>query len=293
MVYDEGVWAVIGAPDGASAHLVEQVVAKARLPFVNPTSTDQTANQANVSWIFSCAPGGDVQAQVLAQAVSSRIGSGRFAAVSCTDHDSRIFTADLLAALKRLGAFPTRHLEFQSENADFGVQLDALRDMGAVIVIAGPDDSARLLVAMRDAGLRTPVFGGPAMGTQRFLDTAGDAASEAVFPLLWHEATTGDRSQDFARRFRDRFSRQPDYTAAYTYDAIHLLIAAIRDAGLDRERICERLRQVADWPGVTGTITWDPTGRNSQTVAIGRIEDARLVDTSQQRQLAKRSQSRR
>ena len=277
LVYDEGVWAVIGAPDGASAHLVEQVVAKARLPFVNPTSTDQTANQANVSWIFSCAPGGDVQAQVLAQAVSSRTAGGQFAVVSCTDHDSRMFTADLLAALKRLGAFPTRHLEFQPENADFGAQLEALHEAHAVVVVANPDDSARFVRTMRSAGSHMAVFGGPAMGTRRFLDTVGRAGANAEFPLLWHESAAGERSLDFARRFRVCYGHEPDYTAACAYDGVCMLVEAIRRAGLDRAGIGDALRSVSPWAGVSGTINWDDAGRNNRPVSVGTIRDERIV----------------
>ena len=72
LVYSEPIWAVIGSIDGASTHLVEQVVAKARIPLVNPYSTDKTIHMANVPWMFSCVPGDHRLAEVLAQAVSDK-----------------------------------------------------------------------------------------------------------------------------------------------------------------------------------------------------------------------------
>ena len=89
LVYDEKVWAIVGAPDGPSAHLVEQIVAKARLVFINPVSTDGTANMANVPWIFSCTPSDHLLASPLADAMVSKIAGGGFSIVSCIDHDSR------------------------------------------------------------------------------------------------------------------------------------------------------------------------------------------------------------
>ena len=52
---------------GPSAHLAEQVVAKARLPLVCPVSSDRTANVANVPWMFSVLPGDNAQAPCLAE----------------------------------------------------------------------------------------------------------------------------------------------------------------------------------------------------------------------------------
>jgi len=52
LVYDDQVWALLGGPDGATTHLAEQVVAKARLPLISPVATDTSANLANVPWVF-------------------------------------------------------------------------------------------------------------------------------------------------------------------------------------------------------------------------------------------------
>ena len=276
LVYEQNVWAIIGAPDGPSAHLVEQVVAKARLPFVNAVSTDKTTNLANVPWTFSCTPGDHVQASVLADTLVAQAAGGRFALVSCTDHDSRMFSIELLAALDAIGVFPARRLEFRPDTLTYDTQLDGLRQVqpAVVVLVGGPRDSARFLTAMRDAGLAMSVFGGPAMGRCLFVDTAGEPADGVTFPLLWYPTAAGSRSVSFAERFRHRFSVEPDYTAAYTYDGMTLLIAAIRKAGLNRVRIRDALRMLSPWHGATGAIRWDPTGHNNRSVELGTILDS-------------------
>ncbi len=288
LAYDEDVWAVVGGPDGPSAHLVEQVVAKARLAFVSPVATDKTANLANVPWIFSCAPGDHLLAPMLAEAVVRETRGKSLAMVSCTDHDSRMFTTELLAALRKHGAFPALHLEFRPGDTDFTRQLESLRAdhdfvwppslspslAAAVVLIAGPRDSAHFLDALRTDGLTVPVYGGPAMGHRLFAESAGPAAEGVVFPRLWHPSVAGERSTAFARRFRTRFGIEPDYTAAHTYDAMNLLIAAIRRAGLNRVLIRDALRELSPWPGVTGTIDWDPTGQNQSGGHLGAFRNA-------------------
>ena len=67
MAYTDRVWALLGSIDGASTHLAEQVVAKARLSLLDPMSTDGTINQANVAWAFSTLPSDQTIAKALLQ----------------------------------------------------------------------------------------------------------------------------------------------------------------------------------------------------------------------------------
>jgi branched-chain amino acid transport system substrate-binding protein len=122
-----------------------------------------------------------------------------------------------------------------------------------------------------------PVFGGPAMGRRLFVERAGPAAEGVVFPLLWYPSSAGRRSTEFAMRFRERFGVEPDYTAAHTYDAMTLLVAAIHQAGLNRVRIRDTLRLLSPWSGVTGLVTWDPTGHNHRPIQLGTIRNGRIV----------------
>ncbi len=275
LAWSDGVWAVVGSPDGPSAHLVEQVIAKARLPFVNPISTDSSTNLAGVPWIFSCAPPDHLFAPLLAGELVARSEGSGLAVVSCTDHDSRAATRELLAALGRAGSQPAIHLQFRPEALDSASHTRSLVEMGigAVAVIAGPQDSAELVRALRREGLEAPVVGGAALARRPFARLAGPAAEGVLLPLLWDPAAGGARAEDFRRRFRERAGVDPDYAEAHTFDAVDLLIAAVRRAGLNRARIRDAIRELAPWEGVTGTIAWDPTGQNARPVRLGTIQE--------------------
>ena len=277
LVYDQKVWALAGAPDGAAVHLVEQVVAKARLVFVSCVSTDTTANLANVPWIFSCAPSDDAQARVLSRAIAD--SSQRLVVISCSDHDSRQFASRLMAALNRAGRFPAHHLTFSPGRHDFASILQTVKQSSpdSVVIVAGPDDSARMLKSLKESDSSVRVFGGPAMGHRQFIHAAGETAEDVRFPLIWHPIGHGPEARAFAGEFQQRFGHAPDYTAAYTYDGLGILVEAMREAGFDRERIRDAVRAQSGWGGVTGALTWDDTGQNIGTVRIGTIDDGNAV----------------
>jgi ABC-type branched-subunit amino acid transport system substrate-binding protein len=280
MVYRDRVWALIGGIDGPSTHLAEQVVAKARLTLLSPASSDKTVNLANVPWMFSCLPGDHLQAPVLAAEIERRVGKGPFLILSTDDHDPHLFTDELRRSLAKRRLAPRLQIECQRatrDAAELTAQILAAK-VDAVVLVAGADDSARLLRPLRSEGFRGLVFGGPAMGRRAFLQEAGAAAEGVLFPLLYQP---GEESREFASTFKSRCGWLPDYAAAHTYDAVRLLLGAIGEAGLNRARIRDALEQLSPWEGATGTVRWDRLGANTRAVILGTIRDGRAMSAAE------------
>lgn len=279
MAYVHKVWAVIGGIDGPSTHLAEQVVAKARLTLINSASTDKTVNLANVPWMFSCLPGDHLQAPVLAKEISSAIGHKSFILVSAVDHDSHLFTFELTRSFIRHKLSPAYQFEFKPGQSNYDGLVEEIMHTGvhALVLIASEIESAQIISAVRKRGFKGIIYGGPCMGRHGFVEQAGEAAEGVVFPLLYKH----DKKTDiFNKKFNACFGRHPDYLAAHTYDAVNLLIAAIRKAGLNRPRIHDQVRALSPWKGVTGQIRWDSLGSNSRLVSLGIIRDGSIQELS-------------
>jgi ABC-type branched-subunit amino acid transport system substrate-binding protein len=285
MAYVHKVWAVIGGIDGPSTHLAEQVVAKARLTLLNPASTDKTVNLANVPWMFSCLPADHLQAPVLARAIASKIGDESFILVSAVDHDSHLFTVELTKTFTQHKLTPSYQYEFKPEpkNIDKLVGKIVHAETHSLIVIAAAVDSAQIVSAVRQKGFNGHIFGGPSMGQRSFIEQSGDATDGVIFPLLY---THRKKSRSFEKEFTARFGKQPDYLAAHTYDAINILITAIRKTGLNRALIRDAVSEMSPWNGVTGTIKWDPLGANNRVVYLGTVRNGRVISASGPRDLA-------
>jgi ABC-type branched-subunit amino acid transport system substrate-binding protein len=275
-VYEDGVWAVMGSIDGASTHLAEQVVAKARLTLISPASTDKTVNLANVAWMFSCLPSDGRQADIIGRALIER-AERPFVLISGTDHDSRVAAREISNFLGAAGAVPDHHFEIDAGSRDLAglageVAASAAR---AVLVLAGPVESARLVVALRDRRDDLQIFGGASMGRRVFLESAGAAAEGVVFPRLCEGSAS---SSEFGRAFRARSGRLPDCAAAQTYDATRLLIEAIGEAGLNRARIRDAIEAASPWSGqAAGTIDWDLNGQNRRAVRLATVSGGAVV----------------
>jgi ABC-type branched-subunit amino acid transport system substrate-binding protein len=276
LVFQEKVWAIVGSVDGAATHVAEQLAVKVGVALVSPGSTDKTVNLANVPWMFSLLPSDAAQAPPLVEALAATTSGGPLAVVSSTDHDARAAWAEFGAELSRRRLSPATHIEFPPEEPRFGeVVAGALAARpGAVFVVAGARPAARLVRALRAAGYAGPVYGGATLGRSAFREDAGDAAERAVLPLLVEPSPAWDA---FVARFQKRFDRQADYAAGGGYDAVRLLVGAVRKVGPNRPRILDALRALSPWAGVTGTIRFDPLGRNERAVGLGTIRGGRLL----------------
>ena len=147
-------------------------------------------------------------------------------------------------------------------------------EANTLVVIAGARQSVQVVCAIRQKGFKGRIFGGPCMGRRNFLEQAANAAEEVVFPLLYKQSKESKR---FDEKYTARFGKQPDYTAAHTYDAVNLLIEAIRKAGLNRPRIHDAVRALSPRQGITGKIQWDPLGSNERSVNLGTIRNGRVL----------------
>jgi branched-chain amino acid transport system substrate-binding protein len=275
MAYVHKVWAVIGGIDGPSTHLAEQVVAKARLTLLSSACTDKTVNLANVPWMFSCLPADHLLAPVLARAIASDVVEESFILVSAVDHDSHLFTVELNRSFIQYKLSPSYHFEFKPGQGNYDGLVEEIvhTRAHALVLIAAARQSAQIISAVRQRGFKGLIFGGPCMGRRSFFEQAGERAEGVVFPLLYMQ---GKESDSFEEKFTARFGKQPDYLAAHTYDAVNLLIAAIRKAGLNRALIHDAVRSLSPWQGVTGKIQWDPLGSNLRTVHLGTIQNGRV-----------------
>jgi branched-chain amino acid transport system substrate-binding protein len=282
MVYEDKVWALLGGIDGASTHLAEQVVAKACLPLVSPVSTDKSVNLAGVPWTFSCAPNDGAIASPLAEAVLENLNGtqGKLVVLSAIDHDSRMSAREIVKALSERHRAPDYRLEFGPATKLAEPQLSSLvaARPRAVVVIAGPEDSARWVTAIRQPLMDATIFGTHHMGRSRFFELAGEAAEGVRFPVLWRPDESDSATRRFTASFKARFGHAPDYAAALSFDATRLLIAATCQGGLNRARIRESLVRLSPWQGISGQIQLDANGQNVRPASVmGTIKNGQLA----------------
>jgi branched-chain amino acid transport system substrate-binding protein len=275
LVYDRGAWAVIGGVDGTTTHLAVQIALKSHFLLLSPGSTDASADHANVPWLFSLPPSDERIAPVLADAIARAVAGGPFAVVACTDHDSHAALVALRRALGEQRLTPAALVELAPLEADLPALAARLLRGGprAVVVLAPSSLAGRVAVALREAGFRGTIVGGAPAARAAFRRAAGAAAEGVIAPIL---IEPGPSWEAFAQAYGKLWGEAPDEAAARGYDAVRLVAAAVREAGLNRPLVRDAMRALAPWVGVAGPVRWDALGRNQAPVALGTWHEGRL-----------------
>jgi ABC-type branched-subunit amino acid transport system substrate-binding protein len=210
----------------------------------------------------------------------------RLALLAATDHESRMTTREVMREFARRHRLPDVRLDLSTsaETLDHLLSTLAERQPQVILIIAGAEESARLVRALRDdarsrisALSSAVIFGSPAVGRRRFVELAGPAAEGVCFPLLAVPAPNDAAAGDFIQAFTAERGYAPDYAAMLTYDATRVLLAAIREAGPNRDRVRSALAGLSPWAGMGGTISFDGTGQNTRTnVPVATIRRGRM-----------------
>jgi branched-chain amino acid transport system substrate-binding protein len=276
-VFDDGVWAVIASADGAASHLAEQVAVKAGVAVVSPASTDPSVHAASSPWVFSLPPDDEAQAEALAGGVSALIARpGGLVIVAAAEHDASIALRYLLRALAAKRVTADAIIEISPQDRDFraAAELLLVHRPAAVLVLAPAASAGRLVAELRNRCFPGVILGGAPLASAAFRRTAGDAAQDVIVPLWMETSAAWDA---FASRHARRFGEPADPAAGYGYDAMRLVVSAIRRSGLNRARLRDALHDADSWTGVSGRIRWDARGRNRRPPGLGVWKGATVV----------------
>ena len=272
-VADPKVVAVVGHANSSPMLVAARVYNEGGLPAVGTSATSTEIAGAG-PWIFRIASSDSANAAALAR--EARSLGRRIGILYANDGYGKSLGEVFRKALLDTDAVLLGMDPYQEEMEDFRPYLVRLKRRGAeVLLVAGLEVGASTMIRqMREVGLDARVLGGD--GLESLTSLAGNYDG-TLFGMLYHPDAS-PRARRFAEEFRRRFNREPESTAATSYDAVHLLARALRSGARTRPRIREYLEGVGRpggsdaFEGVTGRIAFDANGDPvGKPVAIAEI----------------------
>jgi branched-chain amino acid transport system substrate-binding protein len=278
LVTDGQAVAVVTSASGDVAHLSEQVGNRIGVPVLTLAS-DATTTQINIPWIFRLGPSDAQQAQGMAQDIYRKRGLKSVLLVAEDDHDGRTGAEAMRKAAEKLGAPAPDTLVLNALQPDFGPLLARLqaRPPQAIVLWTQPETAGGLLQTIRKEEARSPIYLSQkaAQSGSGLVSGAGIAPSGAADKMetagLWTTASDGEDAvawKDFAGRYQQATGSVPSPAAAETYDAITLVVRALRTAGPNRARVRDQIARTRDHAGVSGTIFFDNEGNDRTGVHL-------------------------
>ena len=279
MIHTDGIAALIGAINSSCTHVAQMVTVKNLVPMITTTSTDPSITRAGSPWTFRCLSDDILQASELGRYIFSRRSLERVALLMQNNRYGKMGGRVLARMAKKEKRPLVLERLFEGKATDFSGDVDALiKARAAAVVIWGLYRPSALLVRkIRAAGWTGLILGADGLVSPAFLEIAGRAAEGVIVTFPFNPTSSDPVRQGFIRRYQRRYGHSPDSFAAHSYDALGLIVAAIKRKGASRHNIKDGLALTRDYHGVTGHITLDKEGNDTRRVQLARVARGRFV----------------
>jgi branched-chain amino acid transport system substrate-binding protein len=129
----------------------------------------------------------------------------------------------------------------------------------------------------RDKGITVPLVGGDGWDSTQLYAIGGSALNGSYFTNHYSPYDTDPKVQKFVNDYKAKYGSIPDALAATAYDAAHIMFDAIkRSKSLNGPDVRDALAATKDYPGVTGTVTFNQNRDAVKPIVMIEIKDGGL-----------------
>jgi branched-chain amino acid transport system substrate-binding protein len=267
---DAGVAAVAGGYCSSAALPELTAFHRAGIPYVLDASTNPKLTEMGYDGVFRTIGRDDEQGPFAAGFMKNSLHVKRAAVIDDNTTYAKGLAQNTVESLKKMGVDVVYADSITPGQMDYSPTLTKVSSLNPdVIYYTGYFSEAGLLVKeARQVGLKMTFMGGDGTNDPTLMKTAGPAADGMIIttaPLAQFLAG----AHDYVDQYTKSYGQGPGPYSVYEYDAVGVTAKAIADAKSAKPAdITAALHKITNYPGLTGSIGFDPKGDRSRAVYI-------------------------
>jgi branched-chain amino acid transport system substrate-binding protein len=275
-VTQDQVHAILGEVASSRSIAAAPIAQNAKIPMLTPSSTNPEVTKKG-DFIFRSCFIDPVQGAAIAQFAARTLNAKNAAIMVDRKNDySTGLEKVITETFTRMGGKIVATQSYQEGDQDFNAQLTSLKGSNPeVIFVPGYYNDVGLIAKQaRDKGITVPLVGGDGWDSTQLYAIGGSALNGSYFTNHYSPYDTDPKVQKFVNDYKTRFGSIPDALAATAYDAAKIMFDAIKRANsLDGTAIRDALAATKDFPGVTGTVTFNKDRDAVKPIVMIEIKD--------------------
>jgi branched-chain amino acid transport system substrate-binding protein len=126
-------------------------------------------------------------------------------------------------------------------------------------------------------GIHVPLLSGDGACSPEFIKLAGEGADMLTCSRAGEAVENLPKGAQFVAKYKAKFNADVQIYSPYSYDAVYVIIDAVRRAGsIDRAAVTAAVA-AADYDGLTGRIAFDPKGDlKNAAISMFRVQNGQL-----------------
>ncbi len=280
---DMGVQAVIGHLNSGTTIPASKIYHDAGIPQISPSATAVAYTAQGYKTAWRVMTNDEQQGKVLGQYAVNGLGARKIAVIDDRTAYGQGLADQFEAAAKATGAEIIAR-EFTNDRAtDFTAILTSIKGKGPDLVFFGGMDpqGGPMAKQMKRLGLNAVLLGGDGLQNANFIKLAGADAEGVVASSPGLPIDDMPGGAEFRKKFESRYGVIQVY-APYAYDAVQVLVAAMRRADSSDPAIVLEALARTDHEGVSGPIRFDAKGDTTGgAVTLYQVKDGawRVLET--------------
>lgn len=258
LITQDKVIALIGEVASTRSLAAAPIAQQYKIPMVSPSSTNPKVTQVG-DYIFRVCFIDPFQGPVMARFTYDNLKLKKVAVLRDLKSDYSSGLAEFFEKkFKELGGEIVSEQTFSTGDSDFNGQLTRIRSANpdAIFIPAYYTEVGLIARQARRLGLKAVLLGGDGWDSPKLFEIGQEAVEGAYFSNHYASESPVPATQEFIRKYKEKFNETPDGLAAAGYDAAQILLAAMETAPtLTSEAIRAALASTKDFKGATGNIT--------------------------------------
>lgn len=259
---DDHVVAVIGHLNSGVSIPASKIYSDAGIVQISPSSTNPAYTQQGFKTTYRLVATDAQQGPALAGYAVKELGAKRIAVVDDATAYGKGLADEFAKTAQADGATIVAREATNDQATDFRAILTKIKSVQPdVIMYGGMDATGGPFIKQAAAlGIRAKILGGDGVCT----DKVGELAGAAVQNLVCSEAGLAlskmDKGADFEKKYEDRFHTPVQIYAPFTYDAVYVIVDAMKRANsIDAPKVLAAMPST-DYNGLIGHIAFDDKG---------------------------------
>lgn len=276
---NSNVLAVIGHWNSSCTLAAREIYESAGIPVITD-SVNKTITDGKTPHVFRISLTDTHQANQLAEYAYNKMGAKKVAVLYTANDFGMGLNNDFSKKFKELGGkIVASETYFEGQSKDFKAQLTKIKQSQPdVIFMAGYYTECALIAKQsQELGLNTPILGTEGISSEQLIKLGGSAVEGIRFTGFFHPEVEYPGTKEFVANFKEKYGIEPDTYAALAYDSAKIILEGIKANGATREGVYSYLREVQDFPGVAGPVSFDDDGENNRSIIILTVKDGKFV----------------
>lgn len=270
---------IIGGVTSSSFLAMAPLADRNKIVMISPCSSSPAITGSG-DFVFRNWPSDTYEAKVMAQFAFNDLQENKCYVLAMNNEYGLGLKDEFSSNYTALGGQIVGTDTYDQDATDFRTQLQKIASSNTecIYVPGHGREVGRIIRQAREMGITAQILGSVTFESPELLQIAGTAAEGAFYTAPSYDPTSDNPVvAAFSEAYSKKYGQLPEVFAAHSYDALMILAKAIANGGTSSEGIKKALYEIKDYPGVTGSTTFDSNGDVSKPAFIKTVKNSHFA----------------